>query len=178
MAAPASAAACPFQFGAPVPALLWESFEEVLRTNMRILVKDIAVTLGQPEAPLLEAIKAQTVKPYLFESVGSGGAADAELDMRCTHLCQRPDAPAILQRCGQPVLWAAATASSGAPHRCTEHLYAAPLPRPAGLARLVRIEGHALFHDSEGLVKDGSDRPKGRYDLQTKRLTLFELEED
>lgn len=169
------AAACPFQFGTPVPSLLWESFEEVLRTNMRILVKDIATTLGQPEAPLLEAIKAQTVRPYLFEE--GAAAANAELDMRCTHLCQRPDAPAVLQKCGQPVLWAAATACSGAPHRCTEHLYAAALPRPAGLPRLLRLEGHALFHDSEGLVKDGWGSAKGRYDPQTQRLILFEVEE-
>lgn len=171
------AAPLPFQFGAPVPALLWESFEEVLRTNMRILVKDIATTLGQPEAPLLEAIRAQTVRPYLFES---GGGDNTELDMRCDFLCQRPDAPAILQRCGQAVLWSAATAAAGAGgiHRCTEHLYASPLPRPAGLPRLVRLEGQPLFHDAEGAVKDGSFQLKGRYCSETKRLTLFKVEEE
>lgn len=169
------AAPSPFQFGAPVPALLWESFEEVLRTNMRILVKDIATTLGQPEAPLLEAIKAQTVRPYLFEG---GGDTDAELDMRCGFLCQRPDAPSILQCCGQPVLWSAATATAGAPHRCTEHLYATAISRPAGLPRLMRLEGQPLFHDADGLVKDGSCQTKGRYCLETKRLTLFEVEEE
>jgi hypothetical protein len=172
-----AAGTTPFQFGAPVPALLWESFEEVLRTNMRILVKDIATTLGQPEAPLLEAIKAQTVRPYLFEASSD---ADTELDMRCDFLCQRPDAPTILQRCGQPVLWCAATAAAGAGgiHRCTEHIYATAISRPAGLPRLLRLEGQPLFHDAEGLVKNGSCQAKGRYCLETKRLTLFEVEED
>ena len=164
----------PFKFGAPIPALLWESFEEVLRANMRLLAKDIASTLGQPEAPLLEAIRTNTVRPYLFEESDQ----DRELDTRCGHLCQRPDAPTILQPCQQPVFWSAA----GEHQRCTEHLYTPSIPRPTGLQRLHPLQScddcpTPLYHDSDGNVKDGHGTLRGHYSSAKHRLTLFQVVE-
>jgi hypothetical protein len=172
----------PFSFGAPIPSLLWESVEEAMRANMRILAKDIAATLGQPDAPLLEALRSATVKPYLFEEADQ----DKELDMRCDFLCQRPDAPAVIQQCRQPVFWNATHCSTGT-HRCTEHLYATPMPRPAGLMRLRPLEmdgidaeedsDTSLFHTQDGSVLNGAGAARGRYEPRAKRLTLFVVEE-
>ena len=176
-----SAVTTPFSFGAPIPALLWESVEEAMRANMRILAKDIAATLGQPDAPLLEALRSATVKPYLFEESDQ----DKELDMRCDYLCQRPDAPSVIQRCQQPVFWNA-TDCPATVHRCTEHLYATPMPRPAGLMRLRSLEMDgldaedsttSLFHAEDGTVLNGAGAARGLYDSGAKRLTLFVVEE-
>lgn len=173
--------ASPFSFGAPIPALLWESVEEAMRANMRILAKDIAATLGQPDAPLLEALRSATVKPYLFDECDQ----EKELDMRCDYLCQRPDAPTVIQQCKQPVFWNATT-SAIPTHRCTEHLYATLMPRPAGLPRFSPLEmdgidaedsNTPLFHTEEGTVFNGGGCVRGRYDSDAKRLTLFIVEE-
>jgi hypothetical protein len=150
---------------------------------MRMLVKDIATTLGQPEAPLLEALRSKTIRPYLFEDAAE---QDKELDMRCQHLCQRPDAPAYLQPCGQPVVWHATPCPNG--HRCAEHLYAAPVPRPAGLPRRrpLQMDGvdedlrgpYTLYHTDDGTVLDGTGAPRGRYTADSQRLTLFQVLDD
>jgi hypothetical protein len=177
-----STPSAPFSFGAPIPALLWESVEEAMRANMRILAKDIAATLGQPEAPLLDALRSATVKPYLFEEADQ----DKELDMRCEFLCQRPDAPAVIQRCQQPVFWNATDCPAGT-HRCTEHLYATPMPRPAGLMRIRPLEmdgvdaedsATSLFRTEDDTVINGAGSTRGRYDANAKRLTLFVVEEE
>ena len=50
-----------------IPSLIWESLENALQANMLRLAKDVAKTLGQPHAPLVEALQAQKVRPYIFE---------------------------------------------------------------------------------------------------------------
>lgn len=180
---PVTTFANPFSFGAPIPALLWESIEGAMRANMRNLAKDIAATLGQPDTLLLEALRSTTVKPYLFDECDQ----DKELDMRCSFLCQRPDAPSVIQRCQQPVFWSAASGTTPHTHRCTEHLYATPMPRPAGLTRLHPLEmdgldtedsSYSLFRTEDGSVVNGMGANRGRYDSDAKRLTLFVIEED
>ncbi len=171
----------PFQVGVPVPALLWDTFEEALRVNVRRLAKDIAGTLGTSDVPLLDALfkgPKGSVRPYLFED-DAGIAAGQEVDMRCRHMCQRPDAPAILQPCGRPIVWAT---GASAKHRCAEHLYATPTPaqKVASLPALVPLETSAdadtpLFRSSDGTVYDSDYQPRGHYDLETKVLRIFEL---
>lgn len=181
----------PFQLAAPVPFLLWDTFEEALRINIRRLAKDIGATIGKSEAPLLDAIlkggKA-TIRPYIFEEAGSDAV---ELDMRCDFLCQLPSAPHFLQPCRQPVVWAAATAAAAQHHRCAEHLYSRAEKLPAGLPvmRPVIVEdgeaagaeagGHAtLYVASDGLVYDADNILKGRYEADEKTLTFFEVLEE
>lgn len=170
----------PFQLGVPVPSLLWETFEEALRANIRRLAKDIATTLGTPEAPLLNAIlknPSATVRPYLFEE-DSTLSGDKEVDMRCGYMCQRPDAPAFLQPCGQPVIWEGATKH----HRCAEHLYScvAPTAKIEGLPHLIPLqttEGETpLFRSEDGTVYDSHFEPCGYFEKETKTLILFEVE--
>jgi hypothetical protein len=175
-AAAAAAAAPPFKFGAPIPSLLWESVEDAMRTNMRLLAKDIAATLGQSEAPLLEALKKETVRPYLFEESDQS----KELDMRCDYLCQRADAPLVVKQCGQPVFWNATTAGV---HRCTEHLYSKNIHRPTVLEKWWAIDYKdeegvlptplTLFRNKQGEVFSGDGVLRGRYCRGSKRLVLF-----
>jgi hypothetical protein len=166
----------PLAFGTPVPSILWDTFEEALKSNMRLLAKDIAATLGQPEAPLLNAIRAGSVRPYLFEE----SAAHDDVNMRCEHLCQRPEAPFVLQACNQPIVWSSAAAKQ----RCPEHLYCQETPRTVGLPVVYPIDmtglddedkASPLYRTEEGLVLDGTGTPRGRYCLETKRLTLFRV---
>ena len=184
-AAPAAPAAAlgPFKLGVPIPALLWTTFEEALRINIRRLAKDISTTLGKPDAPLLDALLkpstgAPVCRPYLFEeATPSDATEELEVDMRCEHLCQRPDAPALLQPCRQPVVWSAA-----ATHRCAEHLYCPP-PPVAAFATLptltpiepVEDEVTTLFSSPEGNVYDGAYALRGKYDKTSGTLTLFEV---
>ena len=84
--------------GAPIPSIIWSSLEDTLQANMRRLVKDIAATLGQPEGPLLQAIKSETIRPYLFEE-----SADADIDMRCEFVCQTPETPLYIRPCARPI---------------------------------------------------------------------------
>lgn len=167
----------PFSFGAPIPAILWISLEEAMKTNMRRLAKDIASTLAQPEQPLMDALfkgKEAVIRPYLFEEADE----DKDIDMRCSVICQRPDAPLFLQQCGRPVFWDA-TKGAG-PHRCTRHLFTAPVLRPRLpdlfplLSESEELE-EPLWHMSTGEVVDAENRPRGVYDKERKRLVLFEM---
>lgn len=182
-----STTSSPFQVGVPVPALLWDTFEEALRVNVRRLAKDIAGTLGTSDVPLLDALfkgPKGSVRPYLFED-DPATAAEQEVDMRCRHMCQRPDAPAILQSCGRPIVWAT---GAGSKHRCAEHLYAAPpaSQKMAALPVLIPLEAAGisdaasgpLFRSTDGTVYDSDYRACGSYDLETKVLMLFQVSPD
>lgn len=172
----------PLEFGIPIPALLWDTFEEALKGNVRKLAKDIATTLGQPDAPLMDALfkkgYAPTVRPYLFEEESA-----PDLDMRCGAVCQRPETPLFLQPCGQPVVWCASTA---AVPRCAQHLYSKPPgPEVRSLPLLVPIEmggvdteefGEQLYRSEDGTVYTKEFVCVGRYHFPTKRLFLFQIE--
>jgi hypothetical protein len=164
-----------FTAGVPVPAVLWDAFEDTLRANMRRLAKDIAKTLGQSEMPLFDALfkgPGATVKPYVFEE-----AAAPEIDMRCEFLCQMPESCGVWQTCGQPVVWL-----GGVAKRCTEHLYAGPVPALAPhMLRLVALEPEALdasdgflAASEDGTVYDKTGAVRGRYSFVTKKLMLLE----
>lgn len=165
----------PFTLAAPVPSLLWDTFEEALRLNVRRLAKDIATTLGQPDAPLIQALlkaPAGSVRPYLFEE--DGAAAEKEVDMRCDYLCQRPEAPRFLQPCRQPVVWIGAERRC----RCSEHLYSRQV-QTGSMPVLTPLESTEaelpLFVAADGVVYTTEYEPCGRYDQETKRLALFTI---
>lgn len=170
MAAAAAGAATPLTLGLPVDGLLYTVFESAVKASVRLLVKDIATAVGQPEDPLLKALKANQVRPYIFEE----DATEKEPDMRCTYVCQRPDQPAILQPCGQPVYWNAGCA------RCAEHLYAKATKPQGRLTPVQRIEEidecRGLFVTGEGMVMNGAGEVVGTYYKESQRLIVFEVE--
>jgi hypothetical protein len=149
-----------------IPSILWEALETALQANMLRLAKDVAKTLGQSHIPLVEAIQAQKVRPFIFEE----SEETRESDMRCEFICQRPDAPLFLQACGQAVLWNATTS-----HRCPEHLYSPTVTQPA-LPILKRLEGdeEALYVAEDGTCYDVEYEPRGQYIAESKLLVLFE----
>jgi hypothetical protein len=148
--------------GAPIPEILWSSLEDVLSTSMRLFAKDIAKTLGQPEGPLLKALQAETIRPYILESESH------EIDTCCGVLCVKPEAPHFLQTCGQPIVWTSTT------RRCMEHLAYRP-PRITSLPRVKKLEDRALYVDEDGTVYDEDNTRVGRY--REGVLSLFEVNE-
>ena len=136
---------------------------------MRHLAKDIAKTLGQPDAPLLQAIRAQKIRPYIFEEADT----EKEIDMRCPILCVKPDAPHFCQPCNQAVLWSAGC------RRCAEHAYATPVPYP-GIPVLTPLEkgglDEALYTSEDGTVYNAEFVAVGAYDHDTKDLYLFHVD--
>jgi hypothetical protein len=175
----------PLQLAPPVPFLLWDTFEQALRTNIKRLAKDIAGTLGKSEAPLLDAILKNgksAIRPYIFEEADSD---DIEVDMRCDFMCQRPDAPLFLQPCRQPVVWTAATMPNKKVHRCAEHLYSKSEKIPGNLPILMPLEVATdsegtvtpLFVSNEGTVYDKEYNPRGQYDKERRTLVLFVVAE-
>jgi len=153
----------PFNLGSPVPSLLWEAFQDALQGNMRRLAKDIAKTLLQPEAPLLQAIMTKTTRPYIFEETDTG----QDLDMRCDYLCTHD---CVLQKCSQPILWMAGVT------RCPEHMY---LPVVKTTLQVVYplepVEEEQLYVTEDGTAYGADFAARGRFDLESKRLTLFTI---
>jgi hypothetical protein len=172
-----------FELAAPIPSLLWDGLEQALKSNVRKLIREVATAVGQPDGPLQEAVlgKGCLIRPYLFEEANS---MDLDPAMRCSYLCQRPDAPVILQECGQPVLWSAAAAADGRAPRCPHHCFSKGqgTTSSAGLTQSAPIEkggtncDDPLFATHYGAVYDGT-QCRGRYSKATGRLTLFEVEE-
>ena len=151
----------------PIPSLIWESLENALQANMLRLAKDVAKTLGQPHVPLVEALQAQKVRPYIFEE----SEDTREQDMRCDYICQRPDTPLFLTACGQAVLWNATGVC-----RCPEHMYAGAPVRPAlPVLRRLEYEEEPLWVAEDGTCYDAAYEVKGRYAPNSGKLALFEL---
>ena len=141
---------------------------------MRLFAKDIAKTLGKSEAPLLQALQAEKIRPYILEV-----PEDAhEIDDCCDMLCVKPEAPKFYQPCRNPICW---TSTS---KRCVEHLgrkRIASFFLP--IVRRIEHEGTSLYV-SKIESEDGSyrvytaeyDTIVGRY--KEGKLTLFITEDD
>lgn len=151
----------------PVRKLFWDALTLTLETQAHRLARDIAAVLGQPDAPLLKALRDDKVSAYLLEE-----AADAETDdleaFRCDHVCEVGQ---VLIPCRQPILWGSATKC------CPAHVLH-PSPRGAynalPLLRPVAIEGRDLYCDRAiGLVYTLEGVPCGR--LTQGVLTLFQV---
>jgi len=161
--------AAPFSLGTPVPSILWSSIEDVLNTTMRLFAKDIAKTLGQPEAPLLQALNAEKIRPYIFES----SEETSEIDMCCGVICAKPETPLFLQPCGHPIVWGSAV------KRCMQHLSYKPPIFPHSLVTLKRLEytvdETALYVSEDSTVYRADSTAVGNYSDGT--LTLFNVDD-
>jgi hypothetical protein len=159
----------PFTLGVPVPSILWSSLEDVLTTNMRLFAKEVAKTLGKPEAPLLQALNAEKIRPYIFEPCEE----TKEIDMCCDVLCVKPEAPYFLQPCRHPIVWNSTT------RRCMEHLSYKPSAKPSSLPILKRLEhtvdGQPLYVSEDSTVYTANNVPVGQ--LIDGVLSLFCVED-
>jgi len=132
--------------------------ETVLHANMYRLAKDIAKTLGKPEAPLLQALK-DPIRPYIFEE-----ADTPEIDARCGFMCQKPETPLYSEPCGRAILWGS--------NRCAEHAYKKAAPAPAIKLQALEAE-EPLAVSEDGTVYNAEYEAVGTYKRDTERLTLF-----
>jgi hypothetical protein len=156
----------------PVPRLLWESFEVAMNAKIHRLAKDIATTLGESDAPLLKALKSAPVKAYLAE------LPDPEMDLsdlRCDHLCCKPNAPQLLQPCGEPIVWSTATTR----RRCPLHL-TAHSPNTLGYKEVQTLcaEEKQLYCLPDQSVVSATLDPVGFYVPSSKTLVQFTVESE
>ena len=155
--------------GCPIPSIIWDTLEHALQVNMERLAKDVAKCLEQPEQPLLAALKATKVKPYIVELTNDR----RDSDICCDYICQRGDSPHLLQPCGQPVFWGATHVS-----RCPQHMYSVPrkLPTLPVLKALSPIEDEPpLYVAEDGTIYN--DEYKARGQLTDGKIILYEVAE-
>lgn len=160
----------PFSVGVPIPDILFKPLETALRTKIRSLAKDIATTLGQSEDPLLAALlKGTSVRPYIVEE-----SDEKDNDARCTFKCVHPDSPAILQACGEPILW---SSRPGRPFlRCVAHAFAnTKLVGSTITLRKLDHEDEILVKAEDGTVYSGDGTPVGT--LHGSRLVRLKVKE-
>lgn len=134
--------------------------ETVLHANMYRLAKDIAKTLGKPEAPLLQALKADPIRPYIFEEADS-----AEIDARCGFMCQKPVTPLYSEPCGRAILWGS--------NRCAEHAYKKATPSPAIKLQALDFEEEPLAVSEDGTVYNAEYEAVGTYNRDTNTHIRF-----
>lgn len=139
---------------------------DVLEANTLRLAKEIGEALGVSHAPLMTAIRAKKMHPYVVEFTGD----ERDIDVRCDYVCQKD---LLVHVCSQPVLWRPAETSS---KRCPEHLYSKPIPARS-LPTLSPTDDSQLFLSEDGTLYDSEFMPRGyRYSAVGKKI-LFELAE-
>jgi hypothetical protein len=148
--------------GSPVPSIIWDAFTDVLEANTLRLAKEIGQALGVSHLPLMTAIRAQKIQPYVVEFNGD----ERDIDLRCDYVCQKDELMCV---CAEPVLWRPAEVSK----RCPEHLYSKPLPyKPAHV--LNPTSDPDLFI-SDGTLYGADYKVKGYANLQTNKTFMFEF---
>lgn len=150
--------------GSPVPSIIWDAFTDVMEANTLRLAKEIGQALGVSHTPLMNAIRAQKIHPYVVEFNGD----ERDIDVRCDYVCQKD---AVMCVCAQPVLWRPAEVSK----RCPEHLYSKPLPYKPVLT-LSPISNPDLFLSDGSLFGTDAELKGGRYSATGKQI-IFELVE-
>jgi hypothetical protein len=101
----------------PISKIYWDAFHSVLKQSAESLVRDIATSLGEHPAPLLKAIRENTLNLYLYDEVASENV-DIE-SMRCKYFIESFDSKTVIVPCNNPVL---ISSSPGAPtNYCSEH---------------------------------------------------------
>ena len=132
---------------------------------MRLFAKDIAKTLGKPEAPLLQALQAEKIRPYILEV-----PEDAhEIDACCDILCVKPETPYFLQPCRNPICWT----STG--KRCVEHLGQKSVRSTKPIVQRITHEGTPFYVSEDFTVYSAQNESVGFY--REGKLTLF-VEDD
>jgi hypothetical protein len=151
----------------PISKIYWDAFHSVLKQSAESLARDIATTLGEPSAPLLKAIKDNTLNLYLFDELSSD-TYDIE-SMRCVQLIESFDSPSVHVCCNNPVL---ISSSPSAPTKyCSEHSRTnIKMPDNAKEALYIKGTDGELYIVCESLVYDTKMTLIGRYNEATNKL--------
>ncbi len=155
----------------PLPKIYWDAFQSTVQAQTRRLAKEIAASLRQSEAPLLQALQTEKVSVYLLEEEGSE-YIDLE-SLRCKEMRRSPDNPSVLEPCGQPVV-------IGRGSKCPCHLHSKKQPALGSLQTLRIIkdsEGTKYWLTGENLLLNCDMIPVGRFDTAHSNLFVFETED-
>jgi hypothetical protein len=156
----------------PIRKLYWDAFELVLGQAVETLAKDIAVTIGKPCVPLLQAIRDRKVNAYFYEEQETLSVDVSE--MRCKHLVPSSETPTLLVSCSNPVLWSSTPGTSM--NVCVEHTH-------ANLSGQNLPEWRYIQHNDETFLLDGNYIYTkelvlvGRYCETKQRSTKFIVED-
>ena len=135
----------------PVRKLFWEALEMALETQTHRLAKDIAAVLGEPDAPLLKALREEKVSAMLFDE-----SADADVDDVAEYRCQHfVAAGPFWRRCCEPVVWG----SGPGPKPKTECLYHSMNPCLAAKGPLI----HPFQDEDDGITYYVNQETKAVY---------------
>ena len=154
-----------------IQKLFWDAFEFAMDTQAKRLARDIADCLGQDAAPLLSEIQKEKVGVYLYED-----SATDEIDlteMKCRHTIAIGPWKTT---CSEPVLW-----SSNPVGRTGACLYHSLHPEPKDsrwkeFIRWLYEDKEYYVQAEEGLVYKSDGVLCGRYNSETKEVTLFTIE--
>jgi hypothetical protein len=151
----------------PIPAVIFDSLEDAINISIRLLVSDIAKTLGQPKAPLTEAIKRQRISFYIYEEAGNN-----PIDRRCRYMVQEGDTQNIIQPCGQPVVW------SSKDSRCARHMYS-PLITHAKCNRSMKPfdSNDGIFASDDNTLYNGKMEVIGYFNGESENRIIFQVTE-
>ena len=157
-----------------IQKLFWDAFELALRTQTKILARDIADSLGVDAAPLLASLLNEKTEVYLFEESNSEDIEFA-LDARCKHYTPIPGKPHYVTECMEPVVWSAN--SSGRVFACLHHsLHPCPLDRTWTVFTPVAYDDAQYYVDKvEQKVYTVDGELCGRY--SDGRLHMFTVDE-
>jgi hypothetical protein len=151
----------------PIPAVIFDSLEDAINISIRLLVSDIAKTLGQPKAPLAEAIKRQRMSLYIYEE-----AADNPIDRRCRYMVQEGDTPNIIQPCGQPVVW------SSKESRCAGHMYSPVITYPKCHRSMKPFDSNdGIFASDDNTLYNGKMEVIGHFNAESENRIIFQVSE-
>jgi hypothetical protein len=145
----------------PIPKPLWDALENVLMVKSKELIKEIALSLGQPEKSLLDAFKAKKHTFHLVDSEDTQEYSPCEA-LVCTH--------AVAHRCRKASLLGKKV--------CPEHEFSPPpsIGNKPVLQRIQTTDNTTYFVDSIQNVYTIDFQHVGPYVDGT--LTLFEIDEE
>jgi len=153
---------------------MWDALESSLEAAAHRLARNIAKTLEVDPAPLLQALKTEKVKVYLYDD-----QADQEHDMsemKCKEIVRISEMSPFVKQCNTPIVWPDSTS----PRKCLAHCL-----KPS---ELKDKESHILYPfevspDMYYLDKDTGELYNhlgilvGKYNGTKNIVTLFEIAE-
>ena len=159
----------------PIQKLYWDALTFALDTKVTKLAKDIAAALGQPDAPLLKAIRDEKVSAYIFNENESDIIDISE--MRCSHLIPFSETCPILIKCNGPIIWSADHAKSKS--YCLEHSLCSPVDVRTPFQkefRLFKYNDIPYFIDiDENYVYSENGELVGRYEPVEETIVFIEV---
>jgi hypothetical protein len=126
--------------------------------------------LGQPDAPLIKALRDEKVSAYLFDDAADQQVDDLE-DFRCQHYIQ---VGGLLMPCKQPILWGGATACPACPAHTLKPSPKEAYPSLPVLEPILADETTYYTDKESGFVYTAEGVHCGRFVGET--LRLFSVE--